>query len=358
MQYEKILTELLIAKPTLLAGLSISMGLMMMILSPPVLGAGKMATPAVPVKIAKKAMEITATANVFRVKAISDPTAAVDEWGTRSFKKKWKKEIAPLFAGAEEMELRDFFSSTVLWIGRMHKDVAIVGFYNTWIDGLLIVEIDIGGKKPEMDDFCFIAGETWRGENLAANPEKVFALYTGDEILTVALAKMYHVSDVLFRTHYPIDEKPILLPKAIRKIVGSNSEELIPIKARMLYRLQMYRNYLAKDNRNVLMTVGGLMRQLKNGDKNKLLTFLSEQQDKGVAETALMLPSQVRDKFEPYYFGKGDKKAIVALVNPSAPRLIVVAGLADKSTSKLDVVLEVFDLNLSGQFLDAWKGVK
>ena len=349
MQCERMVADLLMAKPGMLLGVVVSAGFTFALAFSTPASAADGNGPDVSAETAKRAMNITARANVFRLEASSNVTTAVKKWGDRSFRSKWDKEVGPLFGDAEEMELCDFFSAAVLWTGGMTGREAIVGFYNPWVDGLLIVHIDASGKGGVLKDFCFIAGESWRGEDLD-NPEDALALYKAEKPLPAALAELYSVSDTLFRKRFPAEGKTVVKTAEVKKIAGSTAEELIPVKARMMYRLKMYRNYLAEENRAAMITAGALMKKLKTGDTEDLIEFLSEKQEKQLVETVVLLPEYVRAKLGPIYFGTSGDFAVVALLNPGAPRWMIIAKMKGEKRD-LDVTIETFDLHTGDEFL-------
>lgn len=339
----------------LVTGLTLVLALLTA-LAAPAPAAGEAPEPKVSKEFAKNAMTMTALANTFRLSASADVDAAVAQWGSPAFKQKWKKEVEPFFGKAENIELHDFFSSAVIWIGRATGKKAVIGFYNPWMDGLLLVVLDASAKAPAFTDFRVISGETWGGRS-DAPPERALALYAGGEILTVALAQLYSEADLLFRKRYPIKGETVLLPEEVAKIVGTTGEELTPIKARMLFRMQMYRDYLHEKNRKFLMATGGLMKGLKAGDKAKLMAGLSGQQSKIMVDAAAALPAYIRKGLAPNFFGTGKGGAIVALVNPTAPRWVVVATVLGKNSEReTDVAFEMFDLNTSTEILKLRKG--
>ena len=114
-------------------------------------------------------------------------------WGDAAFKAKWAKEIDSLFSKDERLELHDFFSSAVVWVGGLKEPQSVVAFYSPWVDGLFLEMMDSSQKKPVLSDFTFVSGESFRGEE-AVKPEASPALYELKEPLIIAVARLWQTT--------------------------------------------------------------------------------------------------------------------------------------------------------------------
>ena len=294
------------------------------------------------------------TANLFRLHAAVNVDAAVAKWGGEAFKKKWESEVLPLFSPEECLELHDFFSDAVVWVGGTTGARSVAGFYSPWADGLLAVALDRSDEtRPALTDFAFISGESLRGEK-DLSPEKALALYDLKEPLIVAVSRLYAPSTAAFAELYPPLGEPALLPAALKARADSTAGELMLIKARLTVRLKMFRDYLSEANRGWLVQSGVLMHALKAGDKEKLLAFLSEKQPPALAETVCQLDPSIRKDFGPAYFARAKEGVVVGYVNPSAPRWLLEAAFQGTAPGPRCARIELLDLELGAQALKLW----
>jgi hypothetical protein len=295
------------------------------------------------------------TANMFRLHAAVDVDAAVAKWGNEAFRQKWEAEVNALFSRPERFELHDFFSSAVVWVGGCKGAQSVTGFYSPWVDGLLVLAMDQTAEKmPVLTDFAFISGESLRGvEDLS--PEQALALYDLKEPLIVAVSRYYAPSAELFSALYPPTGEPVLLPAALKARVDSQAGELMLLKARMIVRMKMFRDYLDKANHGWMVQSGVLMHALKAGDKEKLMAFLSERQPAALVESVCQLDPSIRKDFGPVYFARASEGVIVGYVNPSAPRWLLEATFQGKKPAPRSARIELLDLELGDQVLKLWK---
>ncbi len=304
-------------------------------------------------ELAQAGMKAAATANLFRLQAGADAAAAVQKWGSAEFKLKWEKEIDSVFSKEERIELHDFFSSAVVWVGGMKGTQSIVAFYNPWSDGLFLAAMTVTEKTPSFTDFAFVSGESFRGE--AVNPEASLALYELREPLIIAVARLYSRTVPLFTRLYPPVGDPVLLPEAVKARLEPQASELLPIKTRMMVRMKMFQTYFAEPNRPWVAECGALMKELKDSDPARLPAYLAENQDAAVAETVRLLPAFVRADLGPNYFAKAKDGIVVGLVNPAAPRWLIAATFKGPAPEKRAARIELLDLELSGKAVTLWK---
>lgn len=304
-------------------------------------------------KEAAAGLKMGATLNVFRLAAASNADSAVARWGGPDFTARWSKVVTPLFTADEKLELHDFFSSAVVWVGPVQGNRAVGAFYNPWSDGLMIVTLKEAGDKSVLEDFAFICGESWRGVADPA-PDQVLALYNLKEPLTMAVARLYAASVERFKRFYPASGTVELMPPDVKALVQPIEGELVMIKTRMMARMRMYQGYFSKDNRPVVLEAAKLVKAIREGDNGKLSSSLATNQDPEMVASVCALPAHIRTGLGPNYFGKGPDGSILGLVNPVAPRWLIAAQVKPGG----GVVLELFDLELSERLLRLDKEVK
>jgi hypothetical protein len=303
------------------------------------------------------AARLGAAANLFRLRAGANLDTALREWATADFRTRWDREVGAHFATAEAIQWHDFFSSAIVLLGAVGPDGGIVGFYNPWIDGLLLAHLAGEGERPRLQDFLLVAGESWRGEP-PPEGEASLGLYRDEKVpLAVGLARRYAPTVEAFTRHYPPGAPTVLRTDAVRPLVGATGEELAAIKARMLVRMVMFGRLTAAEGQPVLATLGGVLKALRAAERAPLVALLSTQaQDPAALENVLALPAAVRALLAPNYVARADGVALVGLVNPSEPRWVAVLRIAPGGAAGQEsLTIETFDLELSRRILDLWK---
>jgi hypothetical protein len=305
---------------------------------------------------------LAAQLNVFRLSAGFNTARAIEVWGSFNFQTKWQKEVMPLFPATNDVQqLHDFFSSAVVLLGRTDNiGQGVAGFYNPWLDGLLLIKVGPGAEHPVLEDFCFIAGETWRGETVKTGDD-ILALYQIKEPLTITLARKYAPTVDKFNRLYPVDAPCELLPEAARPGLGGTREELAPIKGRMLYRAKMFRALFEKDNLPVVRAAKELRALLPEGDESKLMVYLSPDQNGEMLHTICQMPPLLRRNLAPNYFVKNPatRSSIMALVNSEMPRWVFAAQVIHGDDGNAPAVtMEAMDLETSAKILANLKGAK
>ena len=296
--------------------------------------------------------------NVFRLSAGAMTVRALDVWASPEFLVKWIKEVWPLFPKPEDRrQVEDFFSSAVVLLGRTANGSGVAGFYSPWQDGLLLIAATPGKEHPLLTDFCFIAGETWRGEKVATG-EDLLALYALKEPLTIALSRHYAATIEKFNRLYPVQAQFVFLPEELKRELGPTSEELAPIKGRMLYRAQMFRKLFEKENRAAVQVAKELRSLLAAGDLEKLRAYLSPKQNAEMLDTVCKMPVVLRRNLAPNYFVRNPSAggSIMALVNSEMPRWIFAVQILDKTAGeKPGVTIEALDLGSSALVINEAK---
>jgi hypothetical protein len=298
--------------------------------------------------------------NIFRLSAGFDVNRAMEVWADKNFQAKWQKEIALLFPGkADRQQLHDFFSSAVVLMGRAEAGRAVVTYYNPWLDGLLLIAVESGKEHPVLTDFCFISGESWRGEKPQTG-EDLLALYMLKEPLTITLARKYSQTVAKFNRLYPPTGAFVFLPDEVKQCVGPAGQDLAPIKGRMLYRAKMFQLLFAKENHTAVVVTKDLRHLLAEGDVKKLLAYLAPKQNLDMLQTICMMPAALRRNLAPNYFvnNRSAGGSIMALVNSEMPRWFFAVQVLNRgSGAKPEVTIETMDLESSSIIMAKLKEV-
>ncbi len=297
---------------------------------------------------------LVTAANLFRTEASDNVEQAVRKWGTPAFVRKWNREVMTLFDKEEHIEWHDFFSSAVLWCGRLAGREGVVALYSPWSDGAVLLRIRLAGEKTRLTDFRALSGEALRGEPLPDKPSvaRTLRLYAGAEIPTLALARLYADSLRAFEAHFPLEGRPDLSPAGFAKNAGSIGQETALIKTRMLHRMRMFNDFFGQaGNRPFLAAAGHLIKALEAEDAKAVLARLAAEQPTEVVETVFEMPVSVRGGFAPNFFGRNNGKVLVGLVSPTAPQWILMVQMEERPGAAPALIMEALDLNVSGQIV-------
>ena len=306
--------------------------------------------PEIDEKKAKALSYFSFRLNTFRIKAASNPSGAIAKWADYDFIGKWSNEVIQYLNPANLM-LQDFFATSIMFLGYLKENSVICAFYNPWIDGIMLVSVKRQSDEDILlDDFAFVAGETWRDETVTTG-EDILKFYSTKDPLIVALAKRYAKVFSCFNKNYPLAGEGGMVTLALKEKLSSNQEELRPIVGRMIYRMTMFKAFMTDDNKYIIDGMKRFAELIKEGDKNNLKRFLSLEQDQEMLKSLCLLPAEFRTSFGPVYFGSGKNSSIVGLVNPSTPRWVIVAKIKKGDGVVRNIKFELFDLNLSKELL-------
>jgi len=299
-------------------------------------------------------LDIAAKLNIFRLSAGFDVDRALEVWASTAFRQKWEQEVAVGFKDpSTQNQLRDFFSSAVEMIGRYQDGKAVVLFYNPWADGLLLIAVSPGSERPVLEDFQFIAGESWRKET-PQSAEDFLALYTAKEPLLTHLARKYAAVEERFNQDYPAIAPFAFLPPSVAADAGPNGDEIKPLVIRLAYRQHMFSVLLSKQNAEAVGVVRDLRVLFAAPYFNELAAYLAPSQNVEMLQSVSQMPSALLANMSPNYFAKAadGKSSLVGLVNAESPRWFLAVRIAPGIVAeKPDVTLEAFDLGVSSKIV-------
>ena len=148
----------------------------------------------------------------------------------------------------------------------------------------------------------------------------------------------------------------VFLPEELKQEIGATREELAPIKGRMLYRAQMFRNLFEKENRDYVQVAKELRSRLPAGNEASLRAYLSPKQNAEMLETICRMPGLLRRNLAPNYFVRNPSAggSIMALVNSEMPRWVFAVQVLDQGgAAKPAVSIEAMDLEASKKIVAA-----
>ncbi len=273
----------------------------------------------------RRLIDLTASANHFRLGAASQPED-VKLSGVDVFGEKWARETWGQLKGLD-LQVSHFFSTSLMMVGRVASDKSVVGFYNPWVDGLLLTawsERAVDGWR--IADFAWLTGETFRLDEAPKGAAAIVPawLHTGRG-LAPSVVELSGKTIERFEKLFPLQaqyEFPLL------KVPDTPEAELALIKGRMTFRLVYAKEKLAGPlGESVRAHVENVKRVLLSGDKNRLLALTSPEQNAYVAETIGLLPEQIRRTMNDHWCVVNDKQAVAVLTSSLAPRWFLLVFL-------------------------------
>jgi hypothetical protein len=269
----------------------------------------------------KQLMGAIGFANGFRYAAATgDLESRVDSLASPQFASKWGTKIRPYFKD-QSIHWEDFFSSAIIFVGRFEGTKAVVTFYNPWSDGALILGID--WEKLQIIDGVATTGETIRDEPL--DEKSVFPIWQRSQSsLALSLSPVYTRTEKAIDKLFPIDGPFEVIPSDLQKRLGSQELELMPLKIRMMGRVEMFEKLISGAKKSIegqtREKLGPLALAIKTGSKEAFVQAVSPAQQDRMTDTIFELPPTVLGRMAPnFYLGNADG-AVVALVNPEVPQ--------------------------------------
>jgi hypothetical protein len=294
-------------------------------------------------------------ANQFRLALASDVEAAVSKYGSAAFRAQWAEKITAVFPGNESLQIRDFFSSAVVWLGAVDEKFAIVANYNPWADGLFIFSMALDAEHPVVTEFAVASGINLRGGQADGSID-LSGLYSLQEPVIIALSRLYSSSLAAFEAAFQGGSPAAPLPPALAAKLEAQNIEILYVKTFLAVRTQMFVNLISDANKPWFASCGALLGVLRKGDAAAVKTALSSKQDPAVVENFMMLPQFIRGKLSPNFFvaAKDGKGAIAAFVNPDSPRWVISAIFAGSADEKRIARFEILDLELGAKAVGIW----
>lgn len=290
----------------------------------------------------KRLLEILAFGNEFRVLAAGDSFGTIEAFASPDFRDQWATEIKPQFDG-DSVLLEDFFSSAVLFAGRIGPTRCILVFYNPWSDAAFCMGADFG--EHTILDGAILAGERLRGEPI--NEKAVMPSWQRvDATIAEGMAKVYVETEKAISRLYPPTDSYQLLPLSFKASLEPLDVEVLPVIFRMRARMTMFQDFLSPEpgsfGAEALANVGSVLEAVQEGDKETFLALTQVDETETATENLFELPELIRSRMAPNFFltrpGEG---AIAALVNPETPQWFVVltleAGASGPVTTRADV---------------------
>lgn len=277
--------------------------------------------------------KVTTFADTFRIQAAGNLLPSIKAVASREFAAKWNEKFTPFFDEDEDIQWNDFFSSAIIFAGRIESPRAVVVYYNPWSDLAFIIGIDFEGQQI-LDGFA-LSGETLRGETLDETMV-VPAWMKIQSSLPVALGRTYVKTEQAINQLYPLEAKYELLPKPLGDRVAPLEEELAPVKIRMTGRMEMFKDLLEMEpgsfENQARQQLRKVMEPIRTGDKSAFQSMMSTGQSPAMTENLFRLPPAILARMAPNLFLVRPEGAVAALVSPETPQFFVSVHLVPSAT--------------------------
>ena len=294
-------------------------------------------------------------ANQFRLALATDVEAAVQKYGSDAFRAQWAEKVKSVFPGNESLQIRDFFSSAVTWLGAVDEKSTVVANYNPWADGLFVFSMALDAEHPVITSFAVASGMSLRGEQ-AGGSTALLDLYKFQEPLIIAISRLYSPSLAAFETAFKNGSPVTPLPPALASKLEAQDIEILYIKACLAVRTKMFADLVSDAKKPWFAACGALLGALRKGDAAAVKAALSTTQDAAAVDNFMQLPPFIREKLSPNFFAaaKDGKGAIAAFVNSDSPRWVISVIFAGASNEKRTARFEILDLELGSQAVNIW----
>ena len=315
----------------------------------------------------------TAMASAFRESAMEDPAKAaaffiadsqVPGVASMSVLTRWKNEVEDDFSA---QQLSDFFTGAIMLPGSLRKQNGIVGLYNPWWDGILLLQVKAEEKTMDgqpfgrIVGFLFMSGEAFRGESLEGEvdcrtvvPEK--------NPLSPELWRVTAGTRKVFEAIFPLGDQTgsgwgagTQLALRLESDAALKEKDRERLVVRSALRLQ-HSVSLLKNNRDAGIAAV-LTRLARTGNLYQLYTHFREKNSRPLLQSFAQIPEMFRKDFTPYCYVPTKAGTLYVLVNKKVPRLYVTVSLLPNPTAETSS-MEWFDLIQADQLLDAWNNRK
>ena len=317
-----------------------------------VCGAQEMTPDKTEQELAKRVLTAAARANVWRLSMAEDVDRTMERSTGLEVLARWQRDvIAGYFEPDDRNELRDFFSGAVTLIGPVSAAEALAGFYNPWSDAVFLCVMADADNKPRITDFAFISGEAWRGETIASRDD-MFGWFNSTDPLLLAVSKAYSRTVELFNQRYPNTGAVVLLTDDVKSSMGTQGEELAPIKVRTLSRMAMIRDMFSEENRPALTVIRNVLWLIAHKDVPSTSDYLADDQDAGMVQAIYDLPDFMRKSLAPIFYLAKDGRGVAALVSARMPRWCIQLDFDIEDARITSPRVFLHDLELSKKYIE------
>lgn len=325
---------------------------------------GKLMLETMMSSVSAKTTFFASIASSFRESGMESPASVIQFYFDESARAAWKVSVEDVFAA---QQLTDFFTGAMMLSGPVRQQNGIVGLYNPWWDGILLLQIKKeDGLKAEQPigkivKFRFVSGEAFREEGL---PEEVDCrtVVPEKDPLSPELWRVTAGTRQKFCECFPIgDQLGVGWGTKGSQLIRRLDDEAIKEKdrerliVRSALRLQ-HAAALLKNNRDA--GIAAVLTQLaRTGNVYQLYKHFREKNSRPLLQSFAKIPEMFRKDFTPYCYVPTEAGTLYVLVNKKVPRLYVTVSILPKPTAETSS-MEWFDLIQADQLLSVWNNRK
>ena len=271
-----------------------------------------------------------------RLIAAATPGDALKDWMTQGALKKWNEMYAGLMqSDGSSAILGDFFSHALVFEGPQTDLSGIYAFYNPLQDALLLIQADNADRIPRIEDFAFLTGSNFRGEELEEG-EYPQAIAPTKERLDAVLVKNTAAAAEIFRKDFPAETRTFSLRKYR---AGNASSDPIVFNAGL--RLALLKKFTLPEAATATEAAAEIALHLWNSGLPELKNyFRCPDEDALLLEKYSTLPSDVRASMFPVLYFQNQQETLFGFSSRLLPELIVLVKVpADGKGKPLFVAL-------------------
>lgn len=265
-----------------------------------------------------------------RLIAATMPGDALKDWMTQGALKKWNEMYAGLTqSDGSSAILTDFFSHALVFEGPQTDLSGVFALYNPLQDAVLLIQTDNADRIPRIEDFAFLTGSDFRGENLKEK-EYPQALAPTKEKLDAVLLKNTASVAKIFRRDFPMTARNFSLRKYRDQ---KDSPDKIAFNAG--FRFALLKKFTLPEAGAAAETAGEIALHLWNSGLPELKKYFRfPAGDATMAESYSALARNVRASMFPVLYFQNKQETIFGFSSRLLPELIVLVKVAADGKSK------------------------
>ena len=265
-----------------------------------------------------------------RLIAAAMPGDALKDWMTQGALKKWNDMYGGLIQSDNSSAiLADFFSHALVWEGPQSDLSGIYALYNPLQDAVLLIQTDNADRIPRIEDFAFLTGSDFRGEELE-DGEYPQALAPTKEMLDAVLLKNTASAAKRFRRDFPVQTKVISLGK-----YRNQKDSLDKIAFNAGLRLALLKKFTLPEADAAAETAGEIALHLWNSGLPELKNYFRyPAEDASFLEKYSALSPEVRTSMFPVLYFQNKQETIFGFSSRLLPELIVLVKVTADGKSK------------------------
>lgn len=271
-----------------------------------------------------------------RLIAAAMPGDALKDWMTQGALKKWNDMYGGLIQSDNSSAiLADFFSHALVWEGPQSDLSGIYALYNPLQDAVLLIQTDNADRIPRIEDFAFLTGSDFRGEELE-DGEYPQAIAPTKEMLDAILLKNTAAVAGTFHKKFPPATKTFTLRE-----YQNQKDSLDKIAFNAGLRLALLKKFTLPEAETAAEKAGEIALHLWNSGLSELKEYFRYPPESVLfLEKYSVLPRDVRASMFPVLYFQNKQETVFGFSSRLQPELIVLVKVtADGKDKPLFVAL-------------------